>query len=329
MDYYAIYGKEYLAHHGILGQKWGQRNGPPYPLKDENHSKAEKEAEKKFRLTDQQKKYIKIGLAVVGVALATYGVYKLSQTGVLSNFIKSGKNILSKKDFSQVPLKDFNSFEFKDSTGEVDILHQYVEWNEKCKNAFYKDLKDVPKLDIANLYDEEGKLIPDRLLQNLNPDWPNADSRDNCPLTVASAVMRLKGYDVSSAHIEKDDEEWSPVIFTRMFKNAKILYSTKDKFTSKDEIIDTLVKQGEGSYGLFKITRFGTPHGILYYIEDGIAKFYDTQANYIYKKDEVFNFVKYDDAIMCRLDNCDPTDKVLGAITQRDNSETIIPFMTR
>lgn len=24
--------KYYLAHHGIPGQKWGQRHGPPYPL---------------------------------------------------------------------------------------------------------------------------------------------------------------------------------------------------------------------------------------------------------------------------------------------------------
>lgn len=24
----------YLAHHGVKGQKWGVRNGPPYPLKD-------------------------------------------------------------------------------------------------------------------------------------------------------------------------------------------------------------------------------------------------------------------------------------------------------
>lgn len=27
-----------LQHHGIKGQKWGVRNGPPYPLKDKNVS---------------------------------------------------------------------------------------------------------------------------------------------------------------------------------------------------------------------------------------------------------------------------------------------------
>lgn len=36
--------KNYLAHHGILGQKWHKRNGPPYPLDAGDHSKSEKEA---------------------------------------------------------------------------------------------------------------------------------------------------------------------------------------------------------------------------------------------------------------------------------------------
>ena len=33
-----------LAHHGILGQRWGKRNGPPYPLDVEDHSASEKKA---------------------------------------------------------------------------------------------------------------------------------------------------------------------------------------------------------------------------------------------------------------------------------------------
>lgn len=34
----------YLMHHGILGQKWGQQNGPPYPLDSNKHSASEKKA---------------------------------------------------------------------------------------------------------------------------------------------------------------------------------------------------------------------------------------------------------------------------------------------
>lgn len=34
--------RNYLAHHGIKGQKWGDRNGPPYPLRPGAHSAAEK-----------------------------------------------------------------------------------------------------------------------------------------------------------------------------------------------------------------------------------------------------------------------------------------------
>ena len=37
----------YLFHHGIEGQKWGQTNGPPYPIEPGKHSAAEKRAMKK------------------------------------------------------------------------------------------------------------------------------------------------------------------------------------------------------------------------------------------------------------------------------------------
>jgi hypothetical protein len=44
-----MYGYEFISenelkHHGILGQKWGKRNGPPYPLSASDHSAREKKA---------------------------------------------------------------------------------------------------------------------------------------------------------------------------------------------------------------------------------------------------------------------------------------------
>lgn len=35
---------EYLKHHGILGMKWGKKNGPPYPIGVSAHSQSEKKA---------------------------------------------------------------------------------------------------------------------------------------------------------------------------------------------------------------------------------------------------------------------------------------------
>lgn len=38
MEYKIVYDKNFLMHHGILGQKWGKKNGPPYPLDDKTKS---------------------------------------------------------------------------------------------------------------------------------------------------------------------------------------------------------------------------------------------------------------------------------------------------
>lgn len=43
--------REELYHHGIKGQKWGDRNGPPYPLNNSQKSKAEKKVLKSLQKT--------------------------------------------------------------------------------------------------------------------------------------------------------------------------------------------------------------------------------------------------------------------------------------
>lgn len=44
----------YLAHHGIDGQKWGKRNGPPYPLDYEQHSAEQKKKNPKSELNNYE-----------------------------------------------------------------------------------------------------------------------------------------------------------------------------------------------------------------------------------------------------------------------------------
>lgn len=49
----------YLVHHGIKGQKWGVKNGPPYPLDDKSRSPAEKKKIRVVRKKDQFSRYNK------------------------------------------------------------------------------------------------------------------------------------------------------------------------------------------------------------------------------------------------------------------------------
>ena len=47
--------KNELSHHGIKGQKWGVRNGPPYPITPSKHPTSEKKAGRRKALSEAAK----------------------------------------------------------------------------------------------------------------------------------------------------------------------------------------------------------------------------------------------------------------------------------
>lgn len=147
-----------LYHHGIKGQRWGDKNGPPYPLGASSHSLSEKKStkgwteeakaeykvnkkssnlsegnssRKKSGLTDKQKKTIKIGATVAITALAVYGGYKIYQNrediaDYMSQFHMHkdiGKNSVDK-------LKDTDLFDKKINPAE-DILNKIQQESTK------------------------------------------------------------------------------------------------------------------------------------------------------------------------------------------------------
>lgn len=133
----------YLAHHGILGQKWGQKNGPPYPLDAGDHSSSEKKAGWKESLKKkyEQKKLAKnIKKSTRKAFSPDNAQYKIGET-IRSRLTKDQKENLvslkekwekdseaSTKEYSKIYNKEYDK-RFKNkkpSEEELDELSSYV-----------------------------------------------------------------------------------------------------------------------------------------------------------------------------------------------------------
>lgn len=293
----------YLAHHGILGQKWGRRNGPPYPLDESDHSAAEKKNlskslsgkrhkemygrnqkgnsekydKKDFYLTDKQKKYIKIGATVAATALVAYGGYKLAKSGKLDDAVILGRQKATR-------LLNMNK-----ASGEI-----LGNINQVAKDTGF-EVRDTPISII------ESTKIVNPGYQTQKPEFLN-----NCFSAVTADLfnrsnngmgLKVQARPATSIEIEKGGLSFNEV--AKCWKNSSIddKIIKKDSLKTVDSIKEDLSSQiksyskNEDGFGMIRVKLAkdsGIGHYIKWEIKNGEVYYSDSLSGSMTKADQYF-----------------------------------------
>lgn len=90
---------DYLQHHGILGQKWGRRNGPPYPLDAGDHSASEKKAGWRQSLAENRDK---VKAKVSEIKAASDARKEAKAEEAVKRYEEEKQRILNSGDYAQI-----------------------------------------------------------------------------------------------------------------------------------------------------------------------------------------------------------------------------------
>lgn len=314
MSYYT----SYLKHHGILGQKWGKKNGPPYPLDASDHSASEKKAgwkksldksttdkhTQKKGLSDKQKRAIKIGAAVVATAIVAVGGYQLYKHGKLDGLIDK---INTSKDHVKTALQKKNG-DTKFGETAVQSLKEHA--TEKITGSF-KKLTAPEKIN--------------DVIKHANPNRGNPSYQNNCTYCSVASFLRSIGYDV----IAKDSggkQQLLGGVIESCFKGARVIDGSAVKFgRSPLDASEMLVKKfGENASGVCGIQYKGGTggHAFNWVIKNGAVKFFDGQdvtspINDPRKIEQFWKLINPNDHLtIARLDNAEIIEDAIKEFVQ-------------
>lgn len=240
----------YLIHYGIPGQRWGERNGPPYPLDSSAKSNSEKKNQNRsgFHLTDTQKKALIVGGIAVGAALAAYGAYKFEalkrRPGDLYGLTNPFNYKNNCKDVAEAQVKRMLGIDPNAVAGARSVdgdLHDLVAHRGYNKNGYKFIGGDVgifpskePDKTIATVKKQILKHCTDNDVGMIGVGWNpeyvmNGSYADGHAFNWAVINGDVKFFDDQPANPVLDASKYFKAISTE--KNIEILKITKEAFS--------------------------------------------------------------------------------------------------
>lgn len=297
-----LYAKEradfFLAHHGIKGQRWGVKNGPPYPLNAKDHSASEKKAGWKKSLGKQS---------------GDSSDKPKNRQNVLLSSRKagSGEEVIFELAAYATAMAAYSFLMYRNTKKQMEreIAKQRKDLDKRLNNSPIKNIKDIPRIKGSNKAEDNVKVV--------NPDFPNSGSTQNCTFCTAAMAMREKGYDVKAA------KTLEPMYTTDLYSMAFNAKEVKPKAKNGEALLKALASNGPGSYGNLSVAfKLGGGHSIFWKNDNGRVRIFDGQTGDEYdvsnpNNNWLMNSINVKMAYYHRLDNCQPTKYALAIVEKR------------
>ena len=245
-----IYGGS-LMHHGIKGQHWGTRNGPPYPLDQKTHNQVVKNAGKTPKATTGETGDGKTGL--------------IPELTVLVSYLAIQAYVSSDRFQKKQKRKAQSRFNEKNTDLSKDLLGDFADVGTK-----YSEDNPPPKIEGEHSIEDDMAACNPRYNDGVVPGTSN-----NCALCALTYDLRRRGYDVTA--LASTTGNYPDTICETLYKDAK---PEKMQARSFSDLFEKAAKTyPEGARG--ELALFGPfmGHSVAWEIRNGKLEVLDPQRN--------------------------------------------------
>ena len=285
-------------------------------INDNKESKHEQ-----FKLSDQQKKWIKIGAAAAVTALAVGGTIYLVKSGKLNSLISLGKNAAKtteksaisgfeeiaagKAVFTEVKLPSYAQDYYDDMVRDCRAIYDKLPKKYESLSQLPTASKDYAKSYFDSSDAGTAKILVDGI--NHGADLATNNLRNqNCALCSLSVIARLKGFDVTAGEVSTSLPR---EVLESCVKDGKFLMSSTN---SSKVLIDELASRGNGSYGIILVPwKTGGAHFLNYAVKNGAVEFLDGQMQKTWPAAELFKNAMVNQITAMDCTNLELTDYAL------------------